>query len=175
MKANYSILLSLWMVFACQSEQPKQSNLPFKTKKEYEETIIASHQAFLKKESTKINEYIKDLGIDFTKTGTGLRYAITASSSGDSVKRGDVVMIKYVLTSIEGDSLYHTKEGQLQEFTVDYEDIESGLHEGIKKMKVGEEAILILPVHLGHGMTGDQAAIPSQTTLVYQLQLVAKR
>lgn len=175
MKANFSAAIIFCFIMACKNDKPKQIDLPFKSKKDYEETIIASHQLFLKKESERIKKYIDSLGIDFTKTGTGLRYAIVNDTDGESINRGDVVLVKYLLSSLEGDTLYFTEKGQSQEFTVDYEDIESGLHEGVKQMQVGEEAILILPAHLGHGITGDQAAIPSQTTLVYQIKLLGKR
>lgn len=176
MKASFSVLLTVCLLYGCiHEDQANKENFTFKSKKDYEETIIASHQLFLKKESNKIDHLIDSLGKSFIKTGTGLRYSIIQSTYGDSVKRGDVVQVQYLLRSIEGDTLYRTDPNQLQEFTVDYEDIESGLHEGIKYMKVGEKAILILPAHLGHGMTGDQAAIPSQTTLIYEIQLISKR
>ena len=71
--------------------------------------------------------------------------------------------------------LYKTDTERSEHFAVDFDDVESGLHEGVKYMSVGDKAIFILPAHLAHGITGDQAAIPPQSTLVYDLHLLAKR
>ena len=113
--------------------------------------------------------------MSFEATGTGLRYHIYQTTSGDSIASKDFAIITYTLTSIEGDTLYQSPKGKFQEFIVDYDIVESGLHEGIKKMRVGEKAFFILPTHLAHGISGDNAAIPSQTTLLYNVHLVAKR
>ena len=111
----------------------------------------------------------------FSRTGTGLQFYIYQKSNGDSIKSKNVAFIAYTLTSLEGDTLYKSPEGKLQEFMVDYDNVESGLHEGIKKMRVGEKALFILPAHLAHGISGDNAAIPSQTTLLYNVHLVGKK
>ncbi len=168
------LLLLLLGLSACWQDEPTKQ-LPFQSKSEYEQTMIASHKAFLQEEKEKIQQFIAQKNLEFQSTQTGLRYHIYESSQGDSLISGEVAVITYTLSSIEGDTLYASPTGGVQEFMVDYDHVESGLHEGIKQLKVGEKAILILPAHLGHGITGDQAAIPSQTTLVYDLQLLAKK
>lgn len=167
------LVLSITLL-ACEDE-PKKKQLPFDTQEDYESTMILSHQEFLKKEKGRINDYIDSVGFTFESTGTGLRYHVHQSTNGDTIGTREIAIIAYTLMSIEGDTLYQSPEGKLQEFMVDYDAVESGLHEGIKKMKVGEKAYLILPAHLAHGITGDQAAIPSQTTLLYDVHLVAKQ
>lgn len=173
LKINITIFLCL-ILLACEDEK-KKTDLPFGSKIDYEKKMILSHQEFLKKEKQKIEKFIDSTGLTFENTGTGLRYHIYQPTDGDSIKTKNLALIAYCLTSIEGDTLYQSPKGKLQEFMVDYDMVETGLHEGIKKMKVGERAYLILPAHLAHGITGDQAAIPSQTTLLYDIHLVAKR
>lgn len=177
MKNNFVVsFLALLGIFLIACDGKPKASLPFENGQEYKETMIVSHQEFLKKEKERIEEYIATSEHNFNKTGTGLRIAVYESSDkGDSVKTGDLVLINYLLTSIEGDSLYSSPENHPQEFAVDYDNVESGLHEGIKLMKTGDRALLILPAHLAHGITGDQAAISSQTTLVYDIHLEGKR
>ncbi|MEQ8909774.1 MAG: FKBP-type peptidyl-prolyl cis-trans isomerase [Vicingaceae bacterium] len=162
------------VILACQSK-PKKQELPFQTKEEYESTMIRSHQAFLKKEKARIQQYIDSSGLDFKQSGTGLRYFIYEEGKGDTLKKGNIAVVKYQLRLLEGDTLYETKANEVQEFAVDFDNVERGLHEAVKKMRLGDKAILILPAHLAHGITGDQAAIPTQATLVYDLHLVAKK
>ncbi|MCB0802088.1 MAG: FKBP-type peptidyl-prolyl cis-trans isomerase [Flavobacteriales bacterium] len=172
---SYILLFGFFAVFVSCEAEPKKKALPFESRQEYEEINIYSHQLFLKKEKEKIQNYIDSSHLDFQKTGTGLHYVILDSSNGDTFKTGDIAVIRYQLKSIEGKLLYETRPELAQEFAVDYDDVETGLHEAIKKMKVGERAIIILPAHLAFGITGDQAAIPSQTTLVYYLSIVGKK
>ena len=175
MKVKYNIaFLFVVFCFACKQSSTKKT-LQFDSKEDYQETMIASHQAFLKKEREKINAFIKESNKQFTKTGTGLSYVITDSTNGDTFDTGDIAVIRYQLKSIEGELLYETRPELAQEFAVDYDDVESGLHEAIKLMKVGEKSIIILPAHLAHGITGDQAAISSQTTIVYYLNIIGKK
>lgn len=166
-----SIIVS---VISCRDQQ-KRKVLPFEKSKDYEKRMIISHIEFLKKEKDMISTFIDSVGVPFDSTGTGLRYYIYKTNEGDSIASKDFVFIVYILTSLEGDTLYKSPEGTLQEFIVDYDNVESGLHEGIKKMRVGEKAYLILPAHLAHGISGDNAAIYSQTTLLYNIHLVAKK
>ena len=167
------VVVFLLVQFSCVNEEKKK--LPFENKKEYESLMIRSHKAFLEKEKQKIDEYIEHSDLKFTKTGTGLRYCIYQKRNGDSLNTGDIAVIKYTLRLLDGDTLYETNASEVQEFAVDFDEVERGVHEGIKLMKVGESAQFILPAHLAHGVTGDQHAIPTQSTIVYDLTLVAKR
>ena len=171
---NILLFVILFSLLACEDE-PKKKSLPFEDAEDYETTMILSHQAFLKKEKEKIKSFIDSSGLSFQATGTGLRYHIYQTTSGDSILSKDFAYIAYTLTSIQGDTLYQSPKDKFQEFIVDYDNVESGLHEGIKKMRVGERAYFILPAHLAHGISGDNAAIPSQTTLLYNVHLVAKK
>lgn len=166
------VMVSTWL--SCESGE-KKKELPFASKKEYEDTMIRSHQAFLKKERERINHYIDSIGLNFKESGTGLRYSIYHHGNGDSLKRGNVAVVQYQLRLLEGDTLYETKEDEVQEFVVEFDQVERGLHEAIKKMSIGDQALLILPAHLAHGITGDQTLIPAQATLVYDLHLVGKK
>ncbi len=164
------------MLLSCESsEKAETQQIRFDKKKEFDSALILSHKAFLKIEKKRIDLYIDSLGIDFKSSGTGLRYWIKPSEAGDSLFSGDIAIVQYTLKILNGDILYQSPKGVYQEFVVDYDHVESGLHEGIKYMKVGDEAILILPAHIAHGITGDQAAIPSQSTLVYELKLYHKK
>lgn len=169
-------LFAILLLFLACNRQERKTDIQHLEKKEFENRLILSHRSFLEKEKERINHYVDSLALPFESTGTGLRYFIEKENEkGDSLKKGDVVVIDYVLTSIYGDTLYQSIEDYPQEFMVDYDQVESGLHEGIKLMRVGERAIFIIPAHLAHGITGDQAAIKSQTTLVYKIHLLAKK
>ncbi|MBD98880.1 MAG: hypothetical protein CMO34_03475 [Verrucomicrobia bacterium] len=173
------VIFLLAIVFlACQDQKNQADNeVLFSSKNEFKQSMIASHQNYLQKEKAKIDAYIDSLGVLFQKSGTGLRTYIydTDSLKVRRAKRGDIAVVQYQLSLLDGEEIYATEEGEFQEFLVDFDDVERGLHEGIKQLKVGDKAIFILPAHMAHGITGDQIQIPPQATIVYDVHLIAIR
>lgn len=166
--------LTIIIFLACGEGDKKE--LKVKSKKEYQELMIESHKAYLEKESEKLDEYIESSNLEFTRSESGLRYSIISTSmSHDSLKKGDIAIVNYTLTFLNGDTAYQSIEGEPQEFIVAFDDVEAGLHEGIQKLAIGDKAVFILPAHLAHGISGDQAAIPAQSPVVYHIELIGKR
>lgn len=176
-------LVISWFIFATfllscnsQSKNGGKNTEISEDRESFEDRMILSHKAFLKKEKNRIDHFVDSSNLSFKESGTGLRYAvIKENKNGEQFKTGDIAIISYTLTTLQGDTLYESPTNPKQEFMVDFDQVESGLHEGIKYVRVGEDVIFILPAHLGHGITGDQAAIPSQTTLVYYLTILGKK
>ncbi|MFT6716793.1 MAG: FKBP-type peptidyl-prolyl cis-trans isomerase FkpA, partial [Saprospiraceae bacterium] len=88
---------------------------------------------------------------------------------GESAKNGQLAEIKYTLTLLKGDTIYADKR---EHFVIDFQQKESGLHECIKQLTVGDKAIIIIPSYMAHGLTGDDNKIPPLTSLVYNIELV---
>ena len=57
-------------------------------------------------------------------------------------------------------------------FLVSRGGVESGLEEAVLKLKKNSEAILILPSHLAHGLTGDGNRIQAKAILVYRIKVI---
>jgi FKBP-type peptidyl-prolyl cis-trans isomerase len=47
-----------------------------------------------------------------------------------------------------------------------------GWDEGIEKLRVGEQATLVIPSRLGYGATGAGGVIPPDATLIFVVELV---
>ena len=175
MKRLSLIIGALIFLIACEGEN-KKAPLPVNSKAEYRDLMINSHKAYLEEEKAKLDEFEKQQSINFIKTGSGLRYSIYESEkSKDSIQRGDIAVIYYTLSLLNGDTAYYTQEGEPQEFIVALDDVEAGLHEGIQYMAIGDKAKFILPAHLAHGVSGDQAEIPAQSPVIYDVELIGKR
>ena len=123
-------------------------------------------------ESDQINKYIKRRKWDVVKTGTGLRYLIYKKGIGATAKEGQRALVRYTVMLLSGDTAYSTKETGPQEFLIGMDNVESGLHEGIQYMRVGEKAKLILPSFLAHGLIGDRNKIPMRSTIIYDIELL---
>lgn len=109
---------------------------------------------------------------EIIKTGSGLRFILMKSSNGEQAKTGREALVSYSVQLLDGTEVYKTSEDELDVFDVDNSQIESGIHEGIKRMKVGEKAILVFPSHLAHGLIGDMQKIPPLSPLVVEIELI---
>ncbi len=106
------------------------------------------------------------------QTGTGLRYVILKKTDGAIPKPGMDAKTQYRISLLDGTEVYKTDPDELDIFRVDKSEMESGIHEGIKLMRVGEKAKLVFPSHLAHGLVGDLDKIPPLSPLVVDIELI---
>lgn len=137
------------------------------------EALIRANKQLVKNESAQIDAFIERRGWTMSKTGTGLRYMIYKQGSGAAAKNGHVATIHYTISLLDGTEAYTSRSGEPKQFRIGQDDVESGLHEGILLMKVGDKARFILPPHLAHGLTGDLDKIPAMSTIIYDVELIA--
>jgi FKBP-type peptidyl-prolyl cis-trans isomerase FkpA len=119
--------------------------------------------------------YIERRGWEMQSTGTGLRYMIYEMKDSPLAKMGDLVEIEYEVSLLNGDVLYSSEESGSRSLEIGKANIESGLHEGLLLMKIGERAKFILPSHLAHGLSGDNEKIPPRSSVVYDIKLLNKK
>jgi FKBP-type peptidyl-prolyl cis-trans isomerase len=106
------------------------------------------------------------------ESGTGLKYFIYKQGEGDSARVGQIAQVELKVQLLDGKEVYKTASDEVEEFVIDKSQLESGIHEGIKKMRVGDKAKLIVPSHLGHGLVGDFDKVPPLAVLVVDVHLI---
>lgn len=139
-----------------------------------QEKLLEANKRALSVEKEQIQEYIKQKEIKVNTTKTGLRYKIYEDIESDSIVDGQIVKVDYSVELLDGTECYNT-EGKGEEFTVGKDYVESGLHEAVKYLSKGDKAIIIIPSHLGHGLTGDFEKIPIRSTIIYNIQILDVR
>ena len=109
-----------------------------------------------------------------TTTATGLTYIITRHTQDRQPLAGETVAVNYtgLLTSgVKFDS--SLDRGQPISFPLGMGRVIKGWDEGIAKLRVGEQATLIIPPHLGYAERGAGGVIPPNATLVFLVELVS--
>jgi FKBP-type peptidyl-prolyl cis-trans isomerase len=127
----------------------------------------------VKQESDEIDRYVEHKKWTMTTTGTGLRYMITKKGNGELAKPLQRAKVNYKISLLDGTVCYTSDSTGAKEFKIAQDNVESGLHEGIQYMHVGDKATFILPSHLAHGLVGDASKIPSHASVVYELELLS--
>jgi FKBP-type peptidyl-prolyl cis-trans isomerase len=129
-------------------------------------------ETITKEEDVAIKLFLKQRkDWNITSTGTGLRYWIYEKSDGKLAQEGDIVKVEFKVKLLDGTLCYQTDKDEYSVFKVDKSDVETGVQEGIKYMREGEKAKLIIPSHLGHGLIGDLDKIPPMQVLLVDLFL----
>lgn len=141
---------------------------------EVKDPLIEANRQSMRIEDDQIDGYVKRRKWPVTKTGTGLRYFIyEKNTTGKIAKAGQVALIDFEVTLLNGEFCYSTKESGPKKFLIEMDDVESGLHEGIQYLKSGEKAKFIIPSHLAHGLGGDFKKIPQKSSIVYDVHLIS--
>ena len=107
------------------------------------------------------------------KTASGLTYLITRNGTGVQPKVGQVVVVHYTGTLTDGTKFDSSRDsGKPFEFPLGEGRVIKGWDEGIGKLHVGDQAILVIPPTLGYGARGAGGVIPPNATLVFIVELV---
>lgn len=128
-------------------------------------------------EKEEINAYLEANEYTAVKDEVGLYYVQLEEGTGDFPSAGSTVDVLYDARLIDGRLLASTdtiaKSIKMDEFSVIF-----GLIRGIRKMKAGGKAVIVVPFSLGFGSTtvydttyGYKVPIPPYSTIVYDIEL----
>ena len=127
------------------------------------------------RENLKINTFLAHYSeLHMQKTNSGLRYMIYTKGAKNTplAKDGQQALVRLQISLLDGTSCYQTKTDEIERITIAHSEKESGIHEALQLLRVGDKAKLILPSHLGHGLLGDRMKIPPQSILYIDVQLI---
>ena len=172
----FSLLFLCLLLNSCNNIETKQIDVSPKTDQENNELIknqfIKANQQLMQKENDEMDYYAKSHQLNFTRTGSGIRYFVYKPSiKGDSIKDNMQITLNFTLKLMDGTLCYSSKTEGSRTFFVGHEDIESGIHKGLKYLKRGDKAILLIPSPLAHGLLGDFNKIPPQMPIVYDVEV----
>lgn len=168
-----SLIRNLLFVFIFLSAVSCDENAPLVQKKQVNKKDIENyHLRYKNEEKYRIEQYIKRSGLKMKASGSGLYYKVyKANPEGAIIEENNKVVFNYIMFDLKGDTLYKDLSNEHYIIT-NGTDAESGIHEGLMKLREGESAILIMTSQLGHGLMGDNRNIPPQTTLKVDVEVL---
>jgi FKBP-type peptidyl-prolyl cis-trans isomerase len=133
------------------------------------------NQELSARENIKINTFLAHYThLKMKQTTSGLRYMIykRGNKLEPLAKNGQQALVKLQIGLLDGTICYQTKTDEIERITIAHSEKESGIHEALLLMRKGDQAKLILPSYLGHGLLGDRLKIPPQSILYIDIQLI---
>lgn len=165
---KFYYLFFFLVIFGCttKKEEPKKVDWTKEKSMELNKTIAAE-------EKIKIRLFLEQhKSWKMIDSGSGLQYYIYEKGTGEMPKVGSSVDVQYSIQLLDGTQCYKTEDDEVVEIKVDHSQIETGVQEGLKKMRVGDKAKMIIPSHLAHGLTGDLDKIPPLTPIIVDINLI---
>jgi FKBP-type peptidyl-prolyl cis-trans isomerase len=157
---------------SCDDYQTKQQNTITITN--LKDSLQEVNKAFVQRENLIIDRFVERSNKNFITTATGLRiFKSKENPYGLKARRNEWAKINFEVKLITGQRCYGSDDTGPVTFLIGKDDVESGLHEGIQYLNVGEKATFIIPSYLAHGFTGDMDKIPSRATLLVDVELLS--
>ncbi|MBK9758923.1 MAG: FKBP-type peptidyl-prolyl cis-trans isomerase [Flavobacteriales bacterium] len=169
-------LLALSMLLACSGGEGTPAAKVGSTEHDRQtDPMVEENKRIALREELDIDGWEKRQDLVLERTGTGVRMKLIRDSVGVSAKPGQLARIRFSVSLISGRQCYASSLGETEEFKIEEDNVESGLHEAIQRMSVGDSAVIVLPSHRAYGLLGDKSKIPMRSTVIYRVGLVGVR
>ncbi|MCX6311484.1 MAG: FKBP-type peptidyl-prolyl cis-trans isomerase [Bacteroidetes bacterium] len=166
------IFISFIILLASCGETEKPKAKQQYTTQEVKDLSVQMNMWDEKRQNDEINQYLKQHNWEMETTTSGLRYMLIKPGKGPLAQTRQIAKVAYKIFLLDGSLCYSAPRDSAKEFLIGKDYIESGIHEGIQLMHVGDQMRFVLPSHLAHGLTGDQTKIPPLSSVVYEIELL---
>ncbi|HEY6189514.1 MAG TPA: FKBP-type peptidyl-prolyl cis-trans isomerase [Pyrinomonadaceae bacterium] len=109
-----------------------------------------------------------------TTTPSGLTYLITRHGNGRQPKAGEIVLVHYTGTLANGVKFDSSRDrNDPIAFKLGAGRVIKGWDEGVAHLRVGDQAVLIIPPQIGYGSKGaGGGVIPPDATLIFIIEVM---
>ncbi|WP_347925048.1 gliding motility-associated peptidyl-prolyl isomerase GldI [Pontimicrobium sp. SW4] len=167
MKRLLILTLTSILFFGCKSPEARR---PVSVKTgSFIDASVERNKKLNETERNRILELIrKDKNAEYIASENGFWYSYNTKIEEDDItpEFGDIVNFKYNVSDLNGNSIYTEDELKPRDYTMDKEELFSGLREGLKLMKAGETVTFLFPSQKAYGYYGDTNKIGTSVPLI---------
>ncbi len=118
-------------------------------------------------------DFVEKKWPDATKSNTGIRYVVEVAGKGPFLAPGDKVAVTYIGSLLNG-KVFDSIQNRTHPFSfrVGRGEVIVGWDQILQMMRPGDKWIVIIPPELGYGRLGSPPKIPSEATLVFEIEIL---
>ncbi|MFO7933900.1 MAG: FKBP-type peptidyl-prolyl cis-trans isomerase [Bacteroidales bacterium] len=161
--------VGMFFLFSCESLDQEQQETPSDTVREQ---FVRANQYMYRRHQDHIAAFVSRVGWDAEVTPSGLWIVRETGGEGKRIEEGSRVVYSFTSRLLDGTSCYEASEEDPEVVVIGRGGVESGVEEGLRKLREGSEATLIIPPHLAHGNFGDGNRIPGNSVLLYKVRIL---
>ena len=159
MNLRSALLLVLGCIFFVSCKSPEARKPVQQSSGSFIKESAKRNKVLYKKEEARIASIMEaNPEHDYLSSDRGFWYYYNVKDSLDvpTPDFGDVVTFTYNIQSLEGEPILTESETGLQTYKIDQsnQDLISGLRDGVKLMKVGEQVTFLFPSYKAYGYYG---------------------
>jgi len=162
------ILITNLLLLSCGNNSHTQKQIKHINKK----TLKGVNRILTQKDEDEMRGFARRRKWNVKLDSTGYFYEIYQHGNGTKVSDKSFVTLKYKVFLLDGTVCYNSDSTGLLRFRVGQTDIESGLDNGVRKLREGDKARFIFPPFLAHGLLGDEKKIPPRSIIIYDVELI---
>ena len=170
MKNSIYIVL-VFTLIACAQPQPRKPIV--KKTSSFLKESIERNKIINKVEENIFKDLIKADSINtYITSPNGFWYYYTKRDTISTILpvRGDKVIYEYQINNVNGELIYSIEELGIRDYLVDKQELITGLQDGLKLMKQGEEVTFLFPSYKAYGYSGYKN-INGNQPLIYKVKL----
>jgi gliding motility-associated peptidyl-prolyl isomerase len=168
---NKIYTLLLLVVIACAQPQPRKPIV--KKTSTFLNESIERNKAINKAEENIFKSLMKADSLNtYIASSNGFWYYYNKKDTVETrlPVRGDELVYEYQINNVNGDLIYSKEELGVRNYLVDKQELITGLQDGLKLMKEGEEVTFLFPSHKAYGYSGYKNITGNQP-LIYKVKL----
>lgn len=169
-------LVFVFTFFGCKKEENVDVRLKSEIKSYVVDSKVSSSLLYtLEGEQALIKEWLDAMStknFNVTKTSSGINYIIEKAGSGEPVRSGDQVSVKYIGFFTDGtifDASEYHGDG-IFEYTHKTDKLITGWEEGIEVMSKGSRAVFLIPSAKAYGKGND--SMPPYMPLLFIIEVM---
>ena len=168
-KSSLICIILLGLLFSC---SPPVQEVAVSATDSLDQEFLKVNRYSLDKHQDQIEAFVSRVGWAMEISPTGLWYHIDHQGNGKAVRKNSRVSFSFSSRLLDGTPCYEINEKNPKTIVVGKGGIEAGVEEGLMKMSEGDQAIFIIPPHLGHGNFGDRNKIPGNSVIIYKVRVL---
>lgn len=166
------VMLPMLLSMACHQPEPRKP-VSYQSGSFLDESL-KRNLALLKSEEEAIFKIIENDSLNtYLNSSDGFWYHYVKKNTKDTIKPkfGDKVEFTYNLRTFSDDTIYSMAEVGYKTYIMEQQRLMTGLREGLKLMKTGEQINFLFPSSRAYGFYGDKKRIGSNIPLKATVKL----